>query len=131
MFTKQLLNAMRNPVPFDNLNGIEYVRPNICGRTFVIYVNDIKPCLDYLGNRCYRKFFGGQMEHVLHDYVAISFIKTPLELKRVVRELRNIGVRSTLEICVEYVEGCIIPFTKIQGGVPCISSKSLPIPTTL
>lgn len=112
-----LHKAMRNPVPFDTLNGIEYMRPNICGRNFVVYVHDINPCLDYLGNRCYRKFFGGQMEHVLIDYVAISYIKTPRELAQVVRELRNIGVHSALQICVEYVEGCIVPFTNIKEVV--------------
>lgn len=114
MYIEQLRNAMRNTISFDTINGIECMRPNICGRTFVVYVNDIKPCVDYIGNRCYRKFFGGQMEHVLDDLVAISFIQTPRELMQVIRELRNIGVHSTLEIYVEYVEGYIVPFTQIK-----------------
>ena len=114
MHTEQLHNAMRDPVPICTRNGIEYVRPNVCGRTFSVYVSDIKPCVNYIGNRCYRKFFGGQMEHVLDDCVEVYGIHTPYELKLVVRELRKLGVRSALQIGVEYVEGRFTPFTEIH-----------------
>ena len=113
MNTKQLLDAMHNPVQvFDG----EYVRPNICERTFVVYIdnaNDTKTCVNYIGNRCYRKFFGGQMEDVLENLVAISFIKTPRELIQVIQELRKLGVTSTLQLCVEYIEGYVIPFKEV------------------
>lgn len=100
MNIKQLRDAMRNPMYDD--------KPNICGRTFVVYISkpdDIKVCVDYIGNRCYRWFFKGQMEWVLDELVCISFIKTPADLLEVVRELRKLGIRHKVEVEVEYIQG--------------------------
>ena len=102
---EQIYNAMHSRT--------QYACANICERMFTIYTSDVQPCLDYIGNRCYRKFFGGQMEHVLDDCVSIAYIRTPRELVEVVRELRKIGVHSALQICVEYIDGCPVLFTTV------------------
>lgn len=110
MNISELRSAMRNPMSF---NGMVYERPNICERTFVVYIShpdDINVCVDYIGHRCYRRFFAGQMEHVLDNLVAISYIKTPLELVELMRELRVLGVSHGFDVMVEYVMGYPVQF---------------------
>ena len=66
----QLIHAMRFGAPNPKtvqayLSAGDPLRPDLCNRTFVLYVTgerDVAICAEYLRGRCYRKFHGGQME---------------------------------------------------------------------
>lgn len=116
-----LRNAMRQMDYIYMEDGLHRVRPDICSRMFVVnfgngYIdesmNTVQGLRDvecavskYLRGRCYRQFFGGQMEQVLDDMISISYIKTPAQVITVVKELRKMGIKGRISIGVEYVEG--------------------------
>ena len=96
------------------------LRPDVCNRTFTIYLGsciastpwntalgaeDVETCAKFLKGRCYRHFHGGQMEQVLDNLVAISFIRTPAEALTIIEELRKFDIMGTIRLEVEYVQG--------------------------
>lgn len=100
--------ALRNGAMVYGRNGLEHVRADVCNRTFVLYCDDVQTCDKYLRGCCYCQFHGGQMEQVLDDLVAISFIHSPREVLNILNELRKMGVRGKIDLCVEYVEGFLV-----------------------
>ena len=108
MNAKQLRQAMRSHKTFRTENGLVSIKPNICERTFVVYVGNqynINVCAKYIGRECYRQFHGGQMEQVLDDLICISYIRTPAEALNIVHELRKLGIIGTICLEAEYVQG--------------------------
>lgn len=108
-----LLFYMREPVPVYTENGMELVAPNICNRAFTLYArngSDIQICEEYLRGYCFRKFCGGQMEHVLDDLMIVSYLHTPADVICAVHALRNMGVAGTIGLYTEYVNGyeCLV-----------------------
>lgn len=107
----KILSAIRNGVKLydsDN-NRFMYEKGDICNREFVVYYDtphDMKVAEDFIGYRCYRNFHHlGQIENYLPELGGVGFIKTPKDLLRVIRELRNMGMTGRLCVEVEYVQG--------------------------
>ena len=82
-------------------------------KTFVLYIGngysdpsrntvqgsyDVRILADFLRGHCYRQFHGGQMEQVLDDMIAISYIKTMDEVYTIIAELRKLGVNGKIRI---------------------------------
>ena len=121
-----ICSAIRNGAQVYGERGLEHVHSDICNRTFVLFIGngfvdtskntaqgvlDVKTCVHYLNGYCYRPFCGGQMEQVLEELVAISYIKTPLDAIRTVKVLRKMGVKGEIRLEVEYVEGHSVEVT--------------------
>lgn len=111
-----LADAMNGDFLFTE-NGLEFVKPDLLQRTFTVYVGngfvdasrntpqgqqDVNLCAAFLGEFCYRPFHGGQMEQVLDDLVAVSYIPTPAKALEVVYALRAMGVKGRIGLEVEY-----------------------------
>ena len=123
--TPDLIMAMRHGaadsyIVQEYLSHGDPLHPDLCGRTFTLYLGngyvdparntaeglrDVAICAQFLGNRCYRRFGGGQMEQVLDDMVCISFIQTPGEVLATIRALREMGIAGNINLLVEYVQG--------------------------
>ena len=139
MNTSDIRRAMRFGT-HDELIAMAYalahepLRPDICGRTFTLYVGngfvdparntaagaqDVATCVRFInhnGKRCYRvledEFDGylGQMEQVLDDLVCISYIPTPAMMLRLAKSLRRRGIIGDIRCEVEYVQGYPVEF---------------------
>lgn len=105
----EIRKAMRDCQYVYGRNGLEAIRPDVCNRTFTIYVgnsSDVATCAKFLRGYCYRQFHGGQMEQVLDNLICISFIRTPAAALAVIRELRKLGISGKISLEAEYVEAC-------------------------
>ena len=110
------------------IDDVAFRRSDICSRTFTVYfgidpehphhvTKDARLCREYVGDRCYRIFHGGLMEvyGYRNESVMVSCIETPGQVQEIVMELRRMGVRGDLHICVFYVaegQGCIVKVVK-------------------
>lgn len=121
----EIRKAMRYGTADDNIALAYYMaedplRPDLCNRWFTIYVGngysnpafntiegrrDVRICEKFLHGFCHRQFYGGQMEQVLYDLVAVSYIRTPAEVLQIVGELRKMGITGEIRLEAEYVEG--------------------------
>ena len=101
--------ALRNGATVYGSHGLEHVSADVCSRTFTLHCDDVQTCSKYLRGYCYRQFHGGQMEQVLDNLVAVSYIHSPRQALIVLNELRKMGVCGKIDLCVEYVEGHLVP----------------------
>lgn len=119
----EIRRVIREGVTVYSANGLEIRPVDVCRRTFSVYVGnenvdksrnteqgkkDVAICAKYLDGYCYKHFAGGQMEQVLDELVAISYIATPMQVRETIDALRGMGVNGRISVFVEYMEGDLL-----------------------
>lgn len=104
---EKIRSQIRHGINVPDLESGETVniKIDVLSRTFTVYIDnahDVGICAEFLRGFCYRRFGHGQMEQVLGNCVVVSYIQTPAELIKTIRELREFGIIGKLSVVVEY-----------------------------
>lgn len=111
--TPEMLDLLKSDPHVQCIRDIEtdealFYRPKTTYCLYLAHPNDCKICMDYIGDRCYRRFVHGQMEDVQIGLISIAYIHDLQKVEETVHALRALGCVGNIDLFEEVDDGYTI-----------------------